>query len=139
MIEEPPSQSHSDTSISSAQSLPRWRVRSQEKWVYETLRLSRHGLADWQSWVKCQPFGLFDKLSSLRRARIGLVWVSRKIGATPWHPVEDSGQRIVDPNSGKPTTVWRLKSRYWQVPYDNWSAAYRNLARGRVEDPEGPV
>lgn len=125
---DPPSQSHSDTSVNAALSLPRRRVIAQERWVYITLQ---HGAkADWQSWELAPP-AVFDKLSSLRRARIGLYWRSRKLGATPWHPVEDSGRRITCPDSGKPTVIWQLKQRYRGMSYEDWSTQYRNLARGR--------
>jgi hypothetical protein len=128
-----PSQSHSATSVESAKSMSRRRVLGQEQWVYETLRKSA-GKADWQLWNMAQHLpGLFDKLSSMHRARIGLVWPSRVLGATPWHPVEDSGRRIVCPDSGKQTVVWRIKARYRTMPYDEWAHAYRNLARGKID------
>jgi hypothetical protein len=105
-------------------------VLKQEKWVYETLR--RGGAADWQLWEKVQSGTLFDKLSSLRRARIGLMWRSRVLGATPWHPVEDSGQRNKDPNSNKRTVIWQLKQKYHAMPYEAWAHRYRALARGQL-------
>ena len=127
----PPSQSHSATSVASARALSPTRVKSQEKWVYETLRRHPSGLADWQLWGRA-PGTLFDKLSSMHRARIGLVWRSRVLGATPWHPVEDSGRRCVDPTSNKQTVVWRLKDKFLGVPYDDWARVYRDLAKGLV-------
>ena len=92
------------------------------------------GWADWQLWRRVQAYHptLFDKLSSLHRARIGLLWRSRAIGATPWHPVEDSGRRNRDPVSGKQTVIWRLKDRYHGMTYDEWARDYRALAKGEI-------
>lgn len=129
---EPPSQSHSDTSIAAAAALPRHRAQGQERWVYERLRRVPSGLADWQLWDLVQPFGIFDQKSSLHRARVGLVWVSRKVGATPWHPVMDSGRRITDPVTARKTTVWQLKAKYLPMPYPQWAQFYRRLARGEI-------
>ena len=88
-------------------------------------------MADWELWDKA-PGTRFDKLSSLHRARIGLLWRSRVLGATPWHPVEDSGRRNRDPVSGRQTVVWRIKDRYILTHYDDWARVYRNLAKGLV-------
>lgn len=112
--------------------MSRKRVLKQEKWVYETLR--RGGKADWQLWETAQIGKLFDKISSLRRARIGLMWRSRAIGATPWHPVEDSKQKNRDPNSNKRTVIWQLKPKYRAMPYEDWAHSYRALARGRQRE-----
>lgn len=130
---DPPSQTHSDTSINASRAMSRRRVLGQERWVYETLRREPPGKADWELWDMAQLIGLFDKLSSLRRARIGLLWPSRVMGATPWHPVEDSGRRNTDPSSNKKTIIWRIKSRYLNMPYAQWAQSYRNLAKGIVE------
>ena len=131
---DPPSQTHSQTSVWSGRSLSRTRVLRQEKWVYEALR--RGGASDWQLWEMVQYGKLFDKLSSLRRARIGLMWRSRALGATPWHPVEDSGQRNKDPNSNKRTVIWQLKQKYRAMPYEGWAHRYRALARGQLRRTE---
>jgi hypothetical protein len=127
---DPPAQTHSATSIASSRAMSQSRVQSQERWVYETLRRSATGLSDWQLWEKA-PI-IFDKLSSLHRARIGLLWRSRAIGATPWHPVEDSGFRNRDPDSGKQTVVWRIKPRYYAMTYNEWALDYRALAKGEI-------
>jgi hypothetical protein len=128
---DPPSQTHSDTSVGSARSLSRKRVLSQERWVYETLQ--RLGKADWELWEMVKLIGIFDKISSLRRARIGLLWPNRRLGATPWHPVEDSGKRNKDPFSNKSTVIWKIKDRYKDMSYEQWAREYRNLAKGLVD------
>jgi hypothetical protein len=131
---EPPSQSHSETSVGSAGRVSRRRVREQERWVYETLRrYYPKGLADWELWalVQIERPGLFDQLSSVHRARVGLKWRSRKQGATVWHPVGDSDQKTVNPESGEPQTVRLFKERYLQVPYDEWVEKFRALAKGK--------
>ena len=83
-------------------------------------------------WDQVQLMSIFDKLSSLHRARIGLLWRSRALGATPWHPVEDSGRRKVDPTSNRQTVIWRIKPRYQNLTYDDWARVYRDLAKGLV-------
>lgn len=129
-MSHPPSQSHSVTSVASARSLSKARVHSQERWVYETVRRNHPGLSDWQLWDRVQAFvGLFDKETSLHRARIGLRWRSRVLGETPWHPLEDSGRENINPSSGKKTTIWRIKTRYLTLTYDEWARVYRALAR----------
>jgi hypothetical protein len=93
-------------------------------------------MADWELWDKARFIGnVFDQKSSEHRARIGLVWVNKWLGPTPWHPVEDSGMEIVCPDSGKPTTIWRIKEQYRDMVYEEWAKAYRNLARAKVEEP----
>ena len=131
---DPPAQTHSDTSVAASRALSRRRMLGQEKWVYETLRLAHPiGKADWELWELAEPLSMFDKLSSLHRARIGLVWRSRVLGATPWHPVEDSGRRNHDPQSTRQTVIWRLKSRYLHMAYDHWLQNFRNLAKGVID------
>lgn len=132
---DPPSQDHSDTSVAAGESISKYRLRGQEKWIYEKLKQAEvadpPGMSDWQLWEATALFpGLFDKLSSEHRARIGLVWVNRKIGATIWHPVAKSGAENKDPQSGKSTTIWRLKEAYRDMSYDDWALNFRNLARG---------
>jgi hypothetical protein len=128
----PPSQSHSETSVESSRTLSRKRLVSQERRVYECLRIG--GRADWELWELVRNGGLFDKISSMRRARIGLLWRSRKLKATPWHPIEDSGQRNRDPMSNKRTVIWQFKNGYKDIPYEEWAREYRRLARGVTED-----
>lgn len=65
----------------------------------------------------------------MQRARIGLLWVSRKIGATPYHPVCDIGKTIVNPVSGVDTVLWGLKDMYLDMPYETWVDRYKKLAR----------
>jgi hypothetical protein len=125
-----PFQSHSKPSRSGAKRPRAKRVLAQEKWTYETLQ-SVSGLSDWQLWKLAEPTGLFDKLSSMRRARIGLVWVSRSIGATPYHPVEDSGLEITDPASGVACAIWQMKQLYRSVSYEQWLERYKTLAHER--------
>jgi hypothetical protein len=131
-----PSQSHSSTSVEAAEHLDPRRARSQEQWVYETLRCG--GKSDWELWDLIVEQDLtphpFDQLSSMHRARVGLVWVSRSIEATIWHPVEDSGLRNVNPVSGKETKIWHFKERYREMSYAEWVRDYRTLARGKIED-----
>jgi hypothetical protein len=81
--------------------------------------------------VQIERPGLFDQLSSVHRARVGLKWRSRKQGATVWHPVGDSDQKTVNPESGEPQTVRLFKERYLQVPYDEWVEKFRALAKGK--------
>lgn len=110
------------------------RVHSQERWVYETLRRNHPGLSDWQLWDKaCGFVGLFDKETSLHRARIGLRWRSRVLKETSWHPVTDSGRKNVNPASGKKTAIWRVKDRYLKMTYDEWARVYRALARASLK------
>jgi hypothetical protein len=115
--------------MEAARSIDPKRVRGQERWVYETLRLGRP-YADWELW-EMAPRHLFDKLSSLHRTRIGLMWRSRSQGITPWHPVEDSLGRVICPDSGKRTVLWQTKEKYLELPYDIWAANYRALAKGK--------
>lgn len=129
---DPPSQSHSDTSVGSARELSRKRLLAQERWVYEALQ--RANKADWELFEMVRHLGIFDQISSLRRARIGLLWRSRALGATPWHPVEDSGQRNKSLYFNRPTVIWRLKERYRDTSYDKWVKEFRNLAKGKLED-----
>lgn len=140
MTDDPPSQTHSDTSVESARALKRERIFNQERIVYETLR--QDGLSDWQLWRIIRSHLLlrdkFDQISSMRRARIGLLWRSRKLGATPWHPVEDSGRRNVDPQSNKRTVIWKLKKEYIKMTYVDWRRDYRNLARA-INEPDDLV
>ena len=134
MTTDPPAQTHSNTSVEAGRALSRRRLLGQERWVYEALRLAHPtGKADWELWEIAQTFSMFDKLSSLHRARIGLVWQSRVHGATPWHPVEDSGRSNHDPRSTRRTTIWQLKDRYSQMPYDVWAKTFRSLAKGRTD------
>jgi hypothetical protein len=125
-----PFQSHSKGSRAGARRPRPLRVLAQERWVYETLR-PVYGMTDWQLWKIAKPIGLFDKLSSMHRARIGLVWVSRSVGATPYHPIENSGAEIIDPESGVPCTVWRIKPLYRAMPYEQWLERYKRLAHER--------
>ena len=128
---ELPFQSHSKTSQGGAGRPPKARIQAQEKWVYEHLQTyTPRGLADWQLWrfARRHP-QLFEQLSSMRRARIGLVWVNRKIGTTPYHPVEDSGEEILDPQSGVLCAIWRIKPLYRGLPYEKWVETYKALAR----------
>jgi hypothetical protein len=89
------------------------------------------GLADWQLWRVAEPTGIFDQLSSMRRARVGLVWVSRSIGATPYHPVEESGAEIADPETGVLCAIWWFKPYFRKVPYETWIEKYKPLAHER--------
>ena len=133
MTTDPPSQSHSKTSVDSAKSMSRKRVLDQEKWIYEVLRRSPRGMADWELWDKAKIIGIvFDQKSSVHRARIGLMWVNRGSGATPWHPVENSEMTNICPDSGKSTAIWRIKEQYRDMVYEEWSKAYRNLAKGKA-------
>lgn len=134
MTTDPPSQTHSDTSVESSRSLSRKRVLSQERWVYEALRRVHPGMADWELWDRAKYLSFFDQKSSCRRARVGLYWRNRVFGATPWHPVEDSGLRTRDPDTNKRTVIWRIKERYRRTAYDEWASTYRALAKGRIED-----
>ena len=138
MTNDPPSQTHSETSVESGRGLARKRLLGQERFVYETLKQERSGKSDWQLWeiVKYNIFytRVFDQISSLRRARIGLVWQSRTLGATPWHPVEDSGRSNKDPRSNKRTVIWQLKDRYRDMTYEDWTRDFRGLAKGYEDE-----
>ena len=125
---ELPFQTHSRTSRAGARKPKRARIVAQEGWVYETIRASDTGLTDWQLWKLAEPTGLFDKLSSLHRARIGLVWVSRSRGATPYHPIANSGTERVDPESGVTCAVWSTKPLYRKMAYPRWVELYKALA-----------
>lgn len=124
-----PFQSHSITSIDSARKVKPRRAKDQERWVYEALR--RKPMADWQlrelAWLET-GVDIFEQDSSKNRARIGLVWVTQEIGATKWHPVEDSGL-MVKGRYNVATTVWRIKEEYRDMPYDEWRTQFKNLAR----------
>lgn len=122
-----PHQSHSSTSRAGARRVSHVRATAQEKWVYETLQ--RGALADWQAWELASSGSLFDQLSSMRRARIGLVWVSRRIGATPYHPVYDTGLTISDPISNVEAAIWAIKDTYRTMPYETWVQRYKRLAK----------
>lgn len=130
----PPAQSHSDTSVEAARALRAARLRSQERRLYDWLQQYRSGLADWQLWNLARITTMFDQLSSCRRARVGLVWRSRREGATVHHPVEDSGRRIADPNSDKQTVVWQIKPRFRGMTYDQWYNNHRFLAHGETNE-----
>ena len=131
MSRDPPAQTHSDTSLAAAGKVKKYRLLGQERWVYETLR--RRPMADWQLWELAKNFPeLFEQVTSLHRARIGLRWVNEQTGETPWHPVTDSGRRIM----GKyrcATTVWHVKKAYVDMPYDEWAQNFRALAKGKVD------
>jgi len=77
---------------------------------------------------------LFDKHTSSGRARIQLMWVTEEAGPTPWHPVEDSGRKIINPETNRSTTVWQIKAIYRRMPYKEWATKYRQFARGKLED-----
>jgi hypothetical protein len=128
---ELPFQSHSRSSRRGARKPRAPRVMAQEKWVYETVQSREPGYADFQLWSLIEHSALFDKLSSLHRARIGLVWVNRKIGATPYHPIEDSGAEVLNPETGVLCAVWRMKPLYRKMPYEQWVATYKELAHER--------
>jgi hypothetical protein len=123
-----PFQSHSRTSRGGARRPTRARVTAQERWVYETLQ--RTSLADWQLWQRA-PSSLFDKITSLQRARVGLVWVNKYIGPTPYHPIEDSGRVIVNPQTTVECTIWWMKPLYRAMPYEDWVERYKTLAHER--------
>jgi hypothetical protein len=57
--------------------------------------------------------------------------VSRSVGATPYHPVENSGGVITDPASGVPCTIWRIKPLYRGMSYEQWLERYKLLAHER--------
>jgi hypothetical protein len=140
MSEDLPFQSHSSTSIEAAERVDPLRERTQEQWIYESLR--RGSKADWELWneVRIERPGLFDKHTSAGRARILLMWVTEEAGGTPWHPVEDSGRKVVNPETNRKTTIWRIKERYQNMPYIEWAMNYRQLARGkRTEDLYYPL
>jgi hypothetical protein len=122
----PPAQRHRQTSIDAAGTIPPRRVREQERWVYNALRATP--MADWELWANRPPH-LFDKLSSLHRARIGLLWRSRAAGASPYHPVEATDARRTSPESGKQCVVWQLKLFFRALSYEEWEHKYRKLAR----------
>ena len=132
MSTDPPSQGHSETSVESSRSLSRKRLLSQERWTYEALQ--KGGRSDWQLWDMVKNTLIFDQKSSLRRARVGLMWRNRTLGATPWHPVEDSGKTNKDPFSNKRTVIWQIKDQYKEMPYDEWFNDYRRLAKGNVDE-----
>jgi hypothetical protein len=136
-----PSQSHSSTSVNSAKSVNERRARAQERWIYESLR--RSSKADWELWNEVEEndleFFSRNKHTSGCRARIGLRWVNRVTGETPWHPVEDSGRKIVNPETGEKCQVWQIKEKYRDMPYDKWSKEFRQLARGKIEDLQLPL
>ena len=128
---DPPAQTHSDTSVEAAEKVSKRRLLGQERWVYETLR--RRPMADWQLWDLAEKLpALFEQATSLHRARIRLKWVNRKTGATPWHPVEDSGTRIKGKYT-RPTAVWRIKEAYADMPYEEWAKNFRAMAGGKVD------
>lgn len=133
MSDDLPFQTHSDSSHAGARRPSSPRATAQEKWVYETLQQytpTKHfGLADFQMWRLVEGSELFEQLSSVRRARIGLLWVSRSIGATPYHPVEDSGKRVIDRTTDVACVVWHIKPLYRGMPYETWVARYKALAR----------
>lgn len=129
MSDLPPFQTHSSTSLGGAGRPGKLKLIAQEKWVYETLQ--RTSLADYQLWEFARHFPFFDQLSSLRRARIGLLWVSRSVGATPYHPVEDSSRTVINPESDVPCVIWQIKPIYRGMPYDRWLETYKPLARQR--------
>jgi hypothetical protein len=126
-----PFQRHSKTSRGGARRPSRARVTAQEQWVYETLQ--QISLADFQTWERVQRERpqLFDKLSSVQRARVGLVWVNRQRGVTPYHPVEDSGQVILNPRTGVECAIWQMKLMYRTMPYETWVERYKALAHER--------
>lgn len=127
-----PAQTHSKSSRDGAKHPSKVRVTAQEKWVYETLQQHTEpglGLSDWQLWRLAKPTLLFDQLSSMRRARIGLVWRSRKIGATPYHPVEDSDLKNYNRETDVLCAIWRMKQAFLEMPYERWVEQYKALAR----------
>lgn len=126
--DELPFQTHSRTSRAGARRVPPPRATNQERWVYETLQQSP--LADWQLWRLAEErVDLFDQISSMRRARVGLVWVNRKTGPTAYHPVEDSGVANINPDSGVESAIWQIKPFYRGMPYEKWVESYKALAR----------
>jgi hypothetical protein len=104
---------------------------AQEKWVYETVQSREPGYADFQLWSLIEHATLFDKLSSVRRARVGLVWVNRQRGATPYHPIEKSGDEVLNPKTGVLCTMWRMKVLYRTMPYEQWVAECKERAHER--------
>lgn len=124
----PPHQTHSATSVAGAARLSPARANAQERWVYEALRSKPR--ADWELWrmASFRP-DLFDQISSMRRARIGLVWVNRVKGPTPYHPVEDSGSWNVNPESNVESTIWQIKPIYLNLTYDYWMQSYKKLIK----------
>lgn len=118
-----PAQTHSDTSMMSARMVSRLRSNAQERWVYEALRAEPK--ADFEMWALVQGYTLFDKLSSLHRARLGLIWLSRARGATPYHPVEKSGQRHFDHSSNRMCMVWQLKPWARVLTYELWAENFK--------------
>lgn len=127
-----PFQRHSRTSRGGSTRPSRERIGQQEKWMYDTLQratLDGVGLADWQGWDIARLGSLFDQKSSYHRARIGLVWRNKWAGATPYHPIKDSGLVIRDPVSNVECTIWCMKEMYLRMPYETWAERYKPLAR----------
>jgi hypothetical protein len=117
---EVPFQSHSSTSIEAAEKIKPSRIRGQERWIYESLR--REPKADWELWNEADEMhhGLFDNDSSSQRARIQLVWISGSKLVTQWHPIEDSGDEVVNPETGAGCKIWQFKEEYRNMPYNEW-------------------
>jgi hypothetical protein len=133
---ELPFQRHSRSSRRGAKRPRAPRVTAQERWVYETMQSRESGYADFQLWSLIEHATLFDKLSSLRRARIGLLWVNGQRGPTPYHPIEDSGDEVLNSETGVLCTVWRMKPLYRKMPYEQWVATYKALAHERHKESE---